>query len=334
MGCKTHFLVDVYNGRKFLNMEIFSNFLQNSVRATSDAVHPQMAIILVAIFLCLLVLMVAITFIWMARKGYDSTLEDYKNKLEDKENKLEIIHQNLQSALSVKSDFLATISHEIRTPVNGIVGMNQLLLEADLNEEERNYAETANRCAHKLIETVEAMIEYSDIKSGSVLVEETTFDLNGVLTDLIRMAKRAATIKQIKLSYDLNKRVPEKLIGDPQLIKKIIQNLINNSLKFTESGGFVALRVKLLSSDERSHAVRIELQDSGIGISNDVRHKILTPFTQADGSSTRKFEGLGLGLSISQKISKAIGGELDFISTEGKGTLFSLKLKLKRAGSE
>ncbi len=315
-------------------METFSEFLKTLVRATSDTGHPQMAIVLVAIFLCLLVLMVAITFIWMARKRYSSALEDYKNKLKDKDNKLEIIHQNLQSALSVKSEFLATISHEIRTPVNGIVGMNQLLLEADLNEEQRSYAETAIRCGHNLIETVEAMIEYSDLKSGSVMVEETTFDLNEVLSDLIQVTKKTATIKQIKLSYDLDKKVPEKLIGDPQLIKKILQKLINNSLKFTESGGFVALRVKPLSSDERSHTVRIELQDSGIGISNDLRHKILTPFTQADGSSTRKFEGLGLGLSISHKISKAIGGELDFISTPGKGTLFSLKLTLKKAGSE
>jgi len=315
-------------------MSTISELLQTSVRTSSDAAPPQIGIILVVTFFCLLVLMIATTFIWKARNRYSSTLEDYKNKLKAKENKLEIIHQNLQSALSVKSEFLATISHEIRTPVNGIIGMNQLLLEADLNEEQRNYAETANRCGHNLIETVEAMIEYSDLQSGSVLVEETTFDLDGVLTDLIQMAKRAATIKQIKLSYDFDKRIPEKLIGDPQLIKKILQKLINNSLKFTENGGFVALRVKPLSSDERSHVIRIELQDSGIGISNDLRDKILTPFTQADGSSTRKFEGLGLGLSISHKISKAIGGELDFTSTPGKGTLFSLKLNLKKAGSE
>ena len=264
-------------------------------------------------------------------KFFSKALNQTEQKLKDKDDKLLRVQQNLEDALSIKTHFLATVSHEIRTPVNGIVGMNQLLLETGLNERQEDYAKTANNCSHKLIETVDAMLEYSSIKAGKLLVKETDFDLRFVLDKTFQKAKKSADKKKINLEIETSQLLPRRLIGDQYCIRQIIQKLLNNSLKFSKSGGTVTFRAALLESNSEYHTIRFEVEDSGPGIPDALRDKIFTPFAQGDESSTREYEGLGLGLAISKSMTSAMGGELNFESNQGKGVRFWLKVNLKKS---
>ena len=264
-------------------------------------------------------------------KFFSEALNQTEQKLKDKDDKLLRVQQNLEDALSIKTHFLATVSHEIRTPVNGIVGMNQLLLETGLNERQKDYAKTANNCGYKLIETVDAILEYSSLQAGKLLIKEADFDLRSVLDKTIQKAQKNAAQKKIKLEIETSQFLPKRLIGDQYCIRQIIQRLLNNSIKFTKHGGTVTFRTELLESSLEHHTIRFEVEDSGPGIPNAFRDKIFAPFTQGDGSSTREYEGLGLGLAISKSITSAIGGELNFESTKGKGARFWLKVNLRKS---
>ncbi len=278
---------------------------------------------------CLMV--VSLIYFLVKNKFFSEALNQTQQKLKAKDDKLLRVQQNLEDALSIKTHFLATVSHEIRTPVNGIVGMNQLLLETGLNERQKDYAKTANTCGHKLIETVDAMLEYSSLQAGKLLVKEADFDLRSLLEETFQKAQETAGKKKIKLEIKTSQSLPKELIGDRYCIKQIIQNLLNNSLKFSKHGGKVTLRTELLKSNSEYNTIRFEVEDSGPGIPDDLRDKIFTPFAQGDGSFSREYDGLGLGLAISKCITNAIGGELNFESNQGKGTRFWLKVNFKKS---
>ncbi|MBL6841972.1 MAG: hypothetical protein ISQ73_00835 [Verrucomicrobiae bacterium] len=278
---------------------------------------------------CLLT--VSLIYFLVKNKFFSEALNQTEQKLKAKDDKLLKVQRNLADALSIKTHFLSTVSHEIRTPVNGIVGMNQLLLETGLNERQEDYAKTANNCGRKLIETVDAMLEYSSIKAGKLLVKETDFDLRFVLDKTFQKAQESAHKKKINLEIETSQLLPRRLIGDQYCIRQVIQKLLNNSLKFSKHGGTVKFRTELLESNLEYHTIRFEVEDAGPGIPDTLRNKIFTPFAQGDGSSTREYEGLGLGLAISKAITTAIGGELNFESNQGKGTRFWLKVNLKKS---
>jgi len=278
---------------------------------------------------CLMI--VSLIYFLVKNKFFSEALNQTEQKLKAKDDKLLRVQQNLEDALSIKTHFLATVSHEIRTPVNGIVGMNQLLLETGLNERQKDYAKTANNCGHKLIETVDAILEYSSLQAGKLLIKEADFDLRSVLDKTIQKAQKNAAKKKIKLEIETSQFLPKRLIGDQYCIRQIIQKLLNNSLKFSKHGGTVTFRTELLESSLEHHTIRFEVEDSGPGIPDAFRDKIFTPFAQGDGSSTREYEGLGLGLAISKSITSAIGGELNFESNKGKGARFWLKVNLRKS---
>jgi signal transduction histidine kinase len=278
--------------------------------------------------------LVSMIYFLVKNKFFSDALNQTRQKLKAKDDKLLRLQQNLEDALSIKTHFLATVSHEIRTPVNGIVGMNQLLLETGLNERQKDYAKTANNCGYKLIETVDAMLEYSSLQAGKILIKEANFDLRSVLDKTIQKAQTSAAKKKIKLEIETSQFLPERLVGDQYCIRQIIQKLLNNSLKFSKHGGTVTFRTALLESNSEYHTIRFEVEDSGPGIPEALRDKIFTPFAQGDESFTREYEGLGLGLAISKSMTSAIGGELSFESNPGKGTRFWLKVNLKNSNEE
>ena len=300
-----------------------------SPKSQTDARIPIQVVYSFIFAFCLLA--VSMIYFLVKIKSFSIALNQTKQKLKAKDDKLLKVQRNLADALSIKTHFLSTVSHEIRTPVNGIVGMNQLLLETGLNDRQEEYAKTANNCSLKLIETVDAMLEYSSIKAGKLLVKETDFDLRFVLDKTFQKAKRSADKKKINLEIETSQLLPRRLIGDQYCIRQIIQKLLNNSLKFSKHGGTVTLRTELLESNLEYHTIRFEVEDAGPGIPDTLRDRIFTPFAQGDGSSTREYEGLGLGLAISKAITTAIGGELNFESNQEKGTRFWLKVNLKKS---
>lgn len=284
-----------------------------------------------AFILAFCLLVITLIYFLVKNKFFSEALNQTEQRLKAKDDKLLRVQQNLDDALSIKTHFLATVSHEIRTPVNGIVGMNQLLLDTGLNEKQKDYAKTANTCGHKLIETVDAILEYSSLQAGKLMVKEADFDLRSVLDKTIQKAQTSAAKKKIKLEIETSQFLPERLVGDPYCIRQIIQKLLNNSLKFTKHGGTVTFRTALLGSSSEYHTIRFEVEDSGPGIPEALRDKIFTPFAQGDESSTREYEGLGLGLAISKSITTAIGGELNFESKKGRGARFWLKVNFKKS---
>jgi len=307
----------------FAGVSYTSGKMQSSARISSPVVY--------AFIFAFCLMIVSLIYFSVKNKFFSDALNQTKQKLKAKDDKLLRLQQNLEDALSIKTHFLATVSHEIRTPVNGIVGMNQLLLETGLNEKQKDYAQIATNCSYKLIETVDAMLEYSSLQAGKLLIKEADFDLRFVLDKTIQNAQKIAGKKKIKLEIETSQYLPKRVIGDQYCIRQIIQKLLNNSLKFSKNGGTVTFRAALLESNSEYHTIRFEVEDSGPGIPDALRDKIFTPFAQGDESSTREYEGLGLGLAISKSMTSAMGGELNFESNQGKGVRFWLKVNLKKS---
>lgn len=324
--------INIRENGKPVNHEGFTTYAGTSYPPTKMQTNARISNPVLYTFIfafCLMV--VSLIYFLLKNKFFSEALNQTEQKLKAKDDKLLKVQQNLEDALSIKTHFLANVSHEIRTPVNGIVGMNQLLLETGLNERQEDYAKTANTCGHKLIETVDAILEYSSLQAGKLLVKEADFDLRSVLDKTIQKARTNAAKKKIKLEIETSQFMPERVIGDKYCIRQIIQKLLNNSLKFSKHGGTVTFRTVLLESNSEYHTIRFEVEDSGPGIPDAFRDKIFTPFAQGDGSFTREYEGLGLGLAISKSMTSAIGGELNFESNKGKGARFWLKVNLKKS---
>ena len=234
---------------------------------------------------------------------------------------------NAERADQAKTEFLANMSHEIRTPMNGIMGMTQLLANCDLGLREREFIQTIDRSGQALLTIINDILDFSKIEAGHVQLDKSIFSLRESLEDVTAMLSTAATDTGVDLLLHIDSNIPKTYLGDVGRIRQIVTNLVGNALKFTHEG-HVAIDVTADVQDGLAR-LRIAVEDTGIGIESEKLSHIFDKFSQADGSTSRKYEGTGLGLTIAKNLAQLMNGDVRAESQLGKGSKFTVELELE-----
>ncbi len=263
----------------------------------------------------------------LSPEGTPLVVVNSRDVTERKRAELELAEARDQAlaAARLKSEFVANMSHEIRTPMNGVMGMADLLAETPLNAEQRDFVDTIRHSADGLLTVINDILDFSKIEAGKMAVERIDFNLRTVIEDVAELLAPRAFRNALELSCVIPPDVPEHLVGDPNRLRQVLTNLLGNAVKFTERGR-VLLEAERLSETDRMARIRLTVHDTGIGIPPQRQAAVFESFTQVDGSTTRRYGGTGLGLTITRQLVELMGGRIGVISELGQGSSFWVEL--------
>lgn len=272
--------------------------------------------------------------LYHSNEALKASTDKLKEEVERQTLQLRLALERAGAATKAKDEFLANLSHEVRTPLNAIIGLISLLRKTQMSDEQGSYVQLMHSSSAALLEILNDVLDFSKIEAGKLALESVAFSLTQWAEDTVTPHALQASMKGIKMYVDVDPALPANVIGDPGRLRQVLVNLLSNAVKFTKAG---SIQVKLMRLSNRTNdsietiQLGIKVKDSGIGMSAKQQEHIFDAFTQADASTTRRFGGTGLGLAICQRLVTAMGGKLSVVSSPGRGSEFRFNVPMRQA---